>query len=53
VPVRLNEFLFQAKFWKLRQNLYEPYLLQYRPLQIRQARYPRCDVFRNGGNLPS
>ena len=29
---------FQAKFWKLRQSLYEPYLLQYRPLQIKQAR---------------
>jgi hypothetical protein len=28
---------FQAKFWKLRQNLYEPYLLQYRPLRIRQV----------------
>ena len=33
---------FQAKFWKLRQSLYEPYLLQYRPLQIKQAQSLPC-----------
>ena len=29
---------FQAKFWKLRQSQYEPYLLQYSPLRVRQVR---------------
>lgn len=28
---------FQIQFWKTRQAEYEPYLLQYSPIRVRQA----------------